>query len=373
MKEYVSYNGKKLRKGYTTGTCATAATQAALLMLLKQELVHQVIVATPSGTELTLAINNQCFDSRSAKCSVTKDGGDDQDATHGLEIYSQVSFTQGTEIQLTGGEGIGRVTQAGLPLPVGEHAINPVPRQMILEAVRSLVGDQQGVRVEISAPGGEEIALSTYNPRLGIVGGISILGTSGIVTPMSEEGWKQAITLEMEQKQAQGLDRIILTPGNYGEDFIKEETRISSRYIVQMSNFVGYVLMEAMRLKFKHILLVGHLGKFIKLAGGIFATHSKDADARNEIMIANLALMGAPLALLQQVDQAITTEDQAAIIMEAGYTPVYQRIVDKIQERVLRKFEFQASDIQVDVITFLSKQPIRVSTQPLEVLEEAWS
>ncbi len=369
---YLSYNGKRLRMGYTTGTCATAATMAAVEMILTQKPVHQVQLMTPAGVDLVLEIDHCQLSLDQASCSVVKDGGDDADATDGLDIYATVTRRQDNQITLDGGQGVGRVTKPGLKIEPGNAAINPTPRKMIQEAARQLLGPDQGVDIVISVPGGEETAKATQNPQLGILGGISILGTSGIVRPMSEDTWKESITLEMQQKKALGLDKLILTPGNYGNDFIAEHTHLKPDYIVQMSNFVGYVLLEAMRIGFTDILLVGHLGKFIKIAGGIFSTHSKDADARNEIMLANLALLGAPLDLLQAVDEAITTEAQAELILEAGYGQVYQVIVDKIKARVLKLFKFRAPDIHVEAITFLSDHDVTVMTKPLEELEAIW-
>lgn len=371
--KYVSYNGKRLRKGYTTGSCATAATIAAIQMMNTQKEVHQVNLTTPSGVELVIPIHNCEISKDSAKCSVQKDGGDDADATHGIHIYSTVSRRDDLERILVAGKGIGIVTEEGLENPIGEPAINSTPRKMIKEAIDNYLPEGEGVTVEISVPEGEEVAKGTMNPRLGILGGISILGTSGIVTPMSEDSWKQSITIEMQQKKNLGYDRIILTPGNYGEDFIKEYTNFNPKYMVQMSNFVGYVLMEAMRLKFKKILLVGHLGKFIKIAGGIFSTHSKDADARSEIMVANLALMGAPVELLQEVDKALTTEKQAKLIISAGYESVYQDIVNKIKKRSWQLFEFRNPDIEVEAVAFLKENDILASSKPMKELEEEWS
>lgn len=372
LTDYVSYNGKKLRKGYTTGSCATAATMAAIEILKTGHPVHQVNLTTPSGVELVIPIENTILTAQGVSCSVIKDGGDDADATHGMHIYSTVHYNDKGIIQLDGGEGVGRVTQPGLRVPVGEAAINPTPRKMITEAAEHLLPKGQGITITITAPGGEKVALNTMNPKLGIVGGISILGTSGIVTPMSEDSWKHAITVEMEQLYLKGHDKIVLVPGNYGENFLKEQTSINFDYAVQMSNFVGYVLLEVMRIGFKKVLLVGHLGKFIKIAGGIFSTHSKDSDARNEIMIANLALLDAPLSLLQAVDAALTTEAQYVVIKEAGYEAVYQHIVDKIKERALKLLKFRAPEIEIEAITFLTQYHLVVSTKPLTQLEEEW-
>ncbi|AXY26126.1 cobalt-precorrin-5B (C(1))-methyltransferase [Suicoccus acidiformans] len=371
--QYVSYNGKRLRKGYTTGTCATAATMAALEMIQTQERVERVNLTTPSGVNLDVEIHNQEFDNHTATCSVIKDGGDDQDATHGLDIFSKVTLRTDGEIVIDGGTGVGRVTQKGLQIEPGHAAINPTPRRMLREVAEKLLEEGQGCDILISVPKGEETAKATFNPRLGIVGGISILGTSGIVTPMSEESWKHSITGEMQIKFNQGHDRIILTPGNYGEDYIKEHTQLNPIYVVQMSNFVGYVLLEAMRIGFRKILLVGHFGKFIKLAGGIFSTHSKDADGRNEIMVANLALLGAPLDLLEQVNNTLTTESQAEIILEAGYGQVYDVLVEKIKQRSLAKLKYRDPDIEIEAIAFLKDQPVFATTKSLVKLEKEYS
>lgn len=372
MSDYISYNGKKLRKGYTTGTCATAATMAAIQLLTSKKELHQVQLTVPEGTTLIIPVHNHYTDNNYAECSVIKDGGDDADATHGLHIYSRVSWRNDSNIVIDGGTGVGRITREGLKSPVGEAAINPTPRKMLTEEARKLIGDDRGLNIVISVPEGEEVAKGTMNPRLGIQGGISILGTSGIVRPMSEESWKQAITIEMEMKKNIGLNKIILTPGNYGRDFIKDQTAISDEYVVEMSNFVGYVLKEVQRLQFDEVIIVGHLGKLIKLAGGIFSTHSKDADARSEIMVANLALMGAPLSLLKAVENCATTEEQANLIMDAGFGGVYQILCDKIKERSYRYIKYRHPNVKMDVITFLNSVDLIISTEKLEELERVW-
>ena len=369
MDSFVSYRGKKLRRGYTTGSCAAGASLAAALMVKTQDLVERVRLRTPAGVSLDLDVHNQEFTKDWARCSVVKDGGDDIDVTDGLHVFSTLSLTDFSGVDIDGGQGVGRITKKGLKVPPGQAAINPVPRQMIEEAVTSILGDQ-GARVVISVEGGEEIAQKTFNPRLGIEGGISILGTSGIVDPMSDEGWKESISLEMEQKKAYGMDRIVLTPGGYGETFIRDHTKINPDYPVQMSNFVGYSLMEAGRLGFKEVLMVGHLGKFIKVAGGIFSTHSKDADGRNEIMIANLALMGADLETLKKIDQAVTTEGQAQIVMEAGYEEVYQILTDKIKKRSMDYIGGKFPHVNIEAISFLSDADMVRSTLPIKDLEE---
>ena len=317
MEEYVYIDGKKYRRGYTTGSCAAAASKAATYMLVTQKKLESVNIDTPKGIYLTLKPENIEINKEYTICSIKKDGGDDIDATHTMDIFAKAEMidrvNEGEDIYVTGGIGVGTVTKKGLKVEVGKSAINPVPMSMIKTEIHKVLGTDlntyidktKTLKITIYAPQGVEIAKKTFNPRLGIVGGISILGTSGIVEPMSDEGWKKSLSLELEMKREQGLDKIILVPGNHGEEFVQNELGLDIKYVVRMSNFVGYMLMEAKRLGYKKLLLAGHIGKFIKVAAGIFQTHSKVADARNEIMIANLALMGAPVEFLKQINECV--------------------------------------------------------------------
>ncbi|MDH6363386.1 cobalt-precorrin-5B (C1)-methyltransferase [Enterococcus sp. PF1-24] len=371
--DFVFYNGKKLRKGYTTGSCSTAAATAAAIKLFTGEELSEVKIQLPNETSLMIPIESIIARDDCVVAFVKKDGGDDVDATDGMLIGVEVKRrSKDQQIIIDGGQGIGRVTQVGLPTAVGEAAINPVPRKMIAQAVRQVIGEEQGALVTVFAPDGEKIAKQTMNSRLGIIGGISILGTSGIVTPMSEEGWKQAISIELEMKRKQGYRKIILCPGNYGEDFAVNELKLSPDYIVSMSNFVGYVLKEVQRLAFEEILLVGHLGKLVKVAGGIFSTHSKDADARMEILIANLALMGAPLSLLQAIEKCTTTEAATDLIEEANYQGVYQILADKIQQRSHQMLKYRDFLPQIDVVLFSSTKGYLAATKTVATLKEAF-
>ncbi|CAM3265348.1 cobalt-precorrin-5B (C(1))-methyltransferase CbiD [Vagococcus fessus] len=369
MEEYVYYNGKKLRKGYTTGTCASAAALAACLMLLNRETIETISIKTASGVVLNLPLVAGEIQEDYAIAAIEKDGGDDADATHEMWIYAKVTLNDIGEIVIDGGDGIGRVTQPGLAIPEGQAAINPVPRKMIKESLLPVLPKGKGADVLIYAPEGEERGKLTFNSRLGIVGGISILGTTGIVTPMSEEGWKASITIELEMKYKQGLRRIILTPGNYGEDFVKNEMGIPTDNVVNMSNFVGYVLNEVQRIGFEEVLMVGHIGKFIKIAAGIFSTHSKDADGRTEILIANLALLGAPVEMLKEVAKCTTTEAAGDIIVANHYEHVYQVIVDKIKQRSELLLRYKKRRVTIEAIMFSSQRGLLASTKPLEELE----
>ncbi|VTY31104.1 Cobalt-precorrin-5B C(1)-methyltransferase [Streptococcus parasanguinis] len=374
MDEYSYVNGKKLRKGFTTGTCATAATAAAISMILNQDIEEKVTVSTANGVEVTMDIKNPSFGELTASAAVEKDGGDDADATHGLLIYSTVTLLpDSTEIIIDGGEGVGRVTQKGLKCDVGMAAINPTPRAMIEKTARQLLGPDCGAEIIISVPGGEETAKLTYNSRLGIVGGISILGTTGIVNPMSEDSWKASITIELTMLYNQGYRSVVLAPGNYGEDFATNVLGIPPHRIVNMSNFVGHVLKEVQRIGFTRVLMVGHMGKFVKVAGGIFSTHSKDSDARMEIIMANLALLGAPVELLEKVDQCITTDAAGTLIEEYHYEEVYQVLVDKMKFRSERLLRNRKPEVSIDVVTFGTETGYLASTQTLEEIAEEWT
>ena len=374
MDEYAYVNGKKLRKGFTTGTCATAATAAAISMILNQNIEEKVTVSTANGVEVTMEIKDPSFGELTASAAVEKDGGDDADATHGLLIYSTVTLLpDSNNIEIDGGEGVGRVTQKGLKCDVGMAAINPTPRAMIEKTARQLLGPNCGAKIIISVPGGEETAKLTYNSRLGIVGGISILGTTGIVNPMSEESWKASITIELTMLYNQGYRSVVLAPGNYGEDFATNVLGIPPHRIVNMSNFVGHVLKEVQRIGFTRVLMVGHMGKFVKVAGGIFSTHSKDSDARMEIIMANLALLGAPVELLEKVDQCITTDAAGTLIEEYHYEEVYQVLVDKMKFRSERLLRNRKPEVSIDVVTFGTEAGYLASTQTLEEIAEEWT
>lgn len=353
MEEYVYIDGKKYKRGYTTGSCATAAAKAATHMLITNDTIETINIDTPKGIPLNLKVENIMISNEFVECSIQKDGGDDIDATHKMHIYARAEFINSNDIIVDGGFGIGRVTKKGLGIEIGKAAINKTPTSMIKNEVRKVIGDSKGVKITIFAPEGETIAKKTFNPRLGIIGGISIIGTTGIVEPMSDEGWKRSLSIELEMKKAQGMEKIILVPGNHGEMFIKESLEIDSKYIVRTSNFIGYMLKEAQRIGFKKILMAGHLGKYVKIAGGIFNTHSKIADARNEILIANLALMNAPFELIKKVNDCLTTEEFIEILEEGSYgkyKEIYNILSDKCKKRI--DTYINDDDIDVEVMIF---------------------
>lgn len=349
--EFVYVDGKKYRRGYTSGSCACGATKAALIMLLEKRNINEVRIGTPKGIDLDLKIDNISRGKDWVQCSVKKDGGDDIDATHGMDIFARLELVQADQVPdfrsdldsdylfITSGQGIGRVTKKGLDIRPGRPAINRVPLNMILKEVQETL-DEAGldiydylggrkILVTIFAPQGQEIAKRTFNSNLGIEGGISIIGTTGIVEPMSDEGWKKTLSAELAIKRAEGRESIILVPGNIGRDIMAKSYGADLDVIVKMSNFIGYMLMETKRLGFKRVIVGGHIGKLIKLSGGITNSHSRVADARREIMVANLALLGAPLELLKEVDACLSTDAMVDIIRDAGYSKVFKVLADK--------------------------------------------
>lgn len=356
MEQFVYKNHKKLRYGYTTGSCAAAASKAAAAMLLSGKEISYVELHTPKGIDLRLEVLDISREDNAVSCAIQKDGGDDPDVTNGILIYAKVSREPADEAQIIidGGIGVGRVTKPGLEQPVGAAAINKVPRQMIrenLEAVCEQYHYHGKLSVVISIPSGVELAAKTFNPRLGIVGGISVLGTSGIVEPMSEQALIDTIRVEMRQKLANGMEYLLVVPGNYGIDFLDQYGHgLQLEDAVKCSNFVGEALDAAVEFGAKGVLLVGHIGKFVKLAGGIMNTHSHNADARMELLTVHAALLGAPVELLQEMMECVTTDDALKYLKEADLMePVMERIMEKMEFYVNQRAQHQ---LELGVITF---------------------
>lgn len=318
---YRNKDNKQLRCGYTTGSCAAAAAKAAAVMLFTDQELRTVSLLTPSGKELELNVLHIKREKNSVSCAIKKDSGDDPDVTNGILVYAEVCRRPEPFIKIKGGTGVGRVTRAGLEQPVGAAAINSVPRSMIKQALEEVCEELEysgGIMVEISIPEGIEIAKKTFNPRLGIEGGISVLGTSGIVEPMSESALLTALLVEMRVLKAAGTDIIIATPGHYGENYTRNHLTIGLQHSIKCSNFIGDIIDYAVELDIKGILLIGHIGKFIKLAVGIMNTHSRNADARMETMTAYAAMAGAETDVLKQIMGSATTDEGIRIIKEAG-------------------------------------------------------
>ncbi len=351
---------KKLRSGYTTGTCAAAAAAAAVRTLLSGSKPESVDIVTPNGKRLILRPKNFSSDVEYAECSVQKDSGDDPDVTDGLHIFARVRcIPHGIEID--GGDGIGRVTRRGLDRQVGEAAINSVPRKMIAEAVSAesaAFGYEGGISVIISAPGGAEIAKKTFNPRLGIEGGISILGTTGIVEPMSEKALVDTIYLELKMKREGNANVAVLTPGNYGESFCREQLNIQSP--VLCGNFVGDAIDMAGELGFSGILIVSHIGKLAKLGSGIMNTHSKYADGRMETLALCAALADVPE--WRRVLDCTTTCEAYEIIRD---TKTIDILMDRIDLYLRRR-----TDKEIGAVMYIENDGLIGMTPSAQYLAE---
>lgn len=339
LEKYISCGGKRLRCGVTTGACAAAAAKAAALALLGRP-AGEVTIAAPAGVDLTL----EAKPVPGGWC-VRKDAGDDPDVTDGIGICARVEPAP-SGITVEGGPGVGRVTLPGLEQPVGAAAINAVPRRMIADAVREVLGDR-GARVTIFVPEGVEAARRTCNHRLGIQGGISILGTTGIVEPMSEAALVASVQLELSARRAGGAESVLVTPGNYGETFARERFGLTGG--VLCSNFLGEAVDFAASIGFRELLLVGHAGKLVKLAGGIFQTHSRVADARMEILAAHAAMAGAGKALVGELLESVTT-DGAFDLLEADglLDPVLHRLLERAAFHLSRR----AGDMNAAAVMF---------------------
>lgn len=352
---YVVKEGKQLRCGYTTGSCAAGAAKAAAIMLQTGEIIKYIEIDTPANIRLKLEVNNPSIEGEKATCSIIKDAGDDPDNTDGIEIYATVSKRKDGLIFIDGGQGIGRIRRKGLFGEVGEAAINPVPKEMIEKEVREV--SNSGYDILIFAPQGEEIGKKTFNKNIGIEGGISIIGTKGIVYPMSEEALIKTIYMEVDMiRENKGKDTIVLVPGNYGEK-LGEELGIKDPK-VKVSNFIGDSLLYVYNKGFKSMTLIGHIGKFAKLSIGIFNTHSKVCDGRMEAFVYYLSLMGAPLELLNRVNDAFTAEEGLNICIDSGYGEVVRHMERGAEDRI-RKY-LKDEDYKVKVIIYSMERGVDI-------------
>jgi cobalt-precorrin-5B (C1)-methyltransferase len=323
---------KKMRNGYSTGTCAAAASKAALQRLLNDKVIKQVDIILPDGSSIDIPVQTSGLDQNGAIAEVIKDGGDDQDATHGMSIFARVEIIGEPGITICAGSGIGKVTKPGLSVPVGEPAINPIPLKMIRSAVQELLPPGKGVQITIFAPEGEKVAKKTFNSRLGILGGISILGTTGLVRPMSQEAYLDSLVPQINQAIALGHRNLVLTPGGMGAR-MATQMGIHEDAVVQTSNFIGSMLGECAKQNIEGILLFGHIGKLIKVAGGIFNTHSKVADARREILAAHAALCGAPVSLIKEIMELNTIDASHSLLKKYQLEQVYTSVAQSASSR----------------------------------------
>ena len=368
-------NQTKLRTGYTTGSCAAAAAKAATHMLVSGEVVGEVSLVTPAGICLYLEVEDIVKENNYVSCAIRKDSGDDPDVTNGILVYARVTFAQDdvvkSKVILEAGEGIGRVTQKGLEQSIGDPAINLVPRRMIREAVEEELqkaGIDCGVRVMIWVPDGAEIARKTFNPKLGIEGGISILGTTGIVEPMSEKALTDTIFVEMKVRRENGMDYCYVVPGNYGSDFLHDTLGYQEDAAVKCSNYVGEVIDDAVRLQMKGILLVGHIGKFIKLAAGIMNTHSRQADGRMEILAAHAAMAGGSRELISQLMECITTTAALELLGKEG---ILKEVMSTVMIKIEEHLKHRAGDgLEIGAVMFSKEMGILGKTSDADRLTQ---
>ncbi|WP_293555448.1 cobalt-precorrin-5B (C(1))-methyltransferase CbiD [Phascolarctobacterium sp.] len=350
MEEYQFSQGKNLRCGYTTGSCATAASKAAAAMLLTGERIDSVRIDTPKGIVLNLEPLEVMLTADFASCAIRKDSGDDPDDTNGVLVYAKVEKTAEPGIMIEGGIGVGRVTKPGLACAVGGPAINPTPRKMITTEVGKVMteaGYTGGLKVTISIPAGVEIAKKTFNPRLGIIGGLSVLGTSGIVEPMSEKALVETMYVEIRAQQAAGNKNLLVFFGNYGEDFTRDEMKLDLEGHVTCSNFVGELLDYAVFCGFETLLLIGHSGKLVKVAQGVMNTHSKYADCRTELFALEAMFHGASVEVGKEIYSCLTTDEVTKVLKRENiFEPVIEKVTDKIdfymQHRVHGKIKTAA-------------------------------
>lgn len=375
-----------LKRGYTTGSCAAAAAKAAAFMLLGKEEIRQVRLMTPKGIELYLDVEDLEQSERHVGCSVQKYSGDDPDVTNGMPVRADVFFdlpegydpensfreeSDGQKIFLDGGYGVGRVTKNGLEQRPGQAAINVVPRRMIFEAVREMCRKfscKKTLYVRISLPEGEKLAGKTFNARLGILGGLSILGTTGIVEPMSEKALTDTIWLEMKMLRESGYKNCYVVPGNYGMDFMTEVLGADPSLSVKCSNFVGETIDYAGLLGMEGILLIGHAGKFIKLAAGVMNTHSRQADCRMEVLAAHAAAAGADRETVRRILGCINTSEVIPLLWE-------KEILEAVMETVMERMEFflkhRAGDgLKIGAVMFTNEDGILGMTSEAEELLE---
>lgn len=371
-----------MRYGFTTGSCAAAAAAAACYMLLTGRKKEEMTILTPKGISYTAKLVDISINESSAACAIVKDGGDDPDITTGAHIVAEAAFLQKESLQkdktdavqqiiIRGGKGVGRVTKPGLDQPVGEAAINHVPREMIEKEVRRIceLCDYNGkLQVTISVPEGEEIAQKTFNPRLGITGGISILGTSGIVEPMSSQALLDTIQVELRQKKAMGQQMIAVTPGNYGLDFMKEAFAYDLDKSVKCSNFIGNTIDMAAETGFCGMLLTGHIGKLVKVSGGIMNTHSKEGDCRMELLAAAALKSGGSKTQALEILEAVTTEEGIRLLQEGGNL---QKTMQILMEKIMFYLQKRAAGrLQIECMMYANGYGLLAESSGAEAMLE---
>ncbi|HOV80606.1 MAG TPA: cobalt-precorrin-5B (C(1))-methyltransferase CbiD [Bacillota bacterium] len=322
----------RLRCGISTGATAAAAARAATLLLFHGDGRERVVVYNPDGLPLEVPVASLSGNGDEVRAVAVKDGGDDPDVTSGLEIVVDARRTE-SGIKITAGKGVGVVTRKGLPVTLNEPAINPVPRMMITAAVSDVIPAGEGIELTVSVPRGEEVAARTLNPRLGIIGGISILGTTGIVKPMSDEAFKKSLEPMVDVAVAAGCDRLVLTPGRIGSRFAVARYGFSAESVVETSNFIGYMLDVCTDRGVREVLLWGHHGKLVKVAAGVFHTHSRTADGRQEVIAAYAGAFGAGPEVIRRILETRSSEEALGLLKENGLTGVMDIIAARASAR----------------------------------------
>ncbi|WP_297208800.1 cobalt-precorrin-5B (C(1))-methyltransferase CbiD [uncultured Flavonifractor sp.] len=369
LEVYLPVGKTQLRCGYTTGTCAAAAAAGAARLLLTGESLPALAVDTPAGIQVEAELLDYAAGPGWASCAVRKDGGDDPDVTDGTLICARVERRSTPGVSIDGGVGVGRVTRPGLDQPVGAAAINSTPRRMILtqvEQAAEAAGYTGGLAVTISVPEGEKLAGHTFNPRLGIVGGISILGTGGIVRPMSEAALIDSLYLEQDMAKAAGVEDLLITPGNYGDAFARETLGLDLSNRCTCSNYLGAAIDHAAGLGFRSLLVVGHLGKLIKVAAGGMNTHSRVSDGRRETLTAHAALAGGDAVLLRALFDSPTTDAGLALLTEANLLePVMNSVAAALEEQLRHR---AGPELEIGAVFFSNQYGILGKTAGAEAL-----
>jgi len=346
---------RSLRTGYTTGTCAAAATKAALSALVSGNKLPKVNVSLPKDKHIVIDIAWIKFvDERSVTASVIKDGGDDPDVTNGAEIWSTVSLLESSnKIMIDGGIGVGRVTKPGLGLEIGKAAINPTPLKMINQAIEEILERQQknryGLSILISVPKGEEIAKRTDNPRLGIIGGISILGTTGIVIPYSTASFAASIRQSFDVSIAMGSDTVIMTTGGRSEDFARSifGSLIADHAYIQIGDFIGFSIKQCAIKKIKKAYVIGFIGKLTKMAMGVKQTHVKGSNVDMNFLATLANRCGANNELVKKIKLANTARHVGELIDQSGLSMFYDVLCEEVYNHLSKD---SPSDLQIKII-----------------------
>jgi len=343
----------KLRTGFTTGTSATAGAVAAILSIMNQKKIDFVDVTLPNKSQIRIKIENCEFSKSNATCVVVKDGGDDPDVTHGAEIRTELSLTEKPgEIEIDGGEGVGRVTKPGLGLEIGMAAINPIPKKMIKENILDIAKDllkKNGIRILISVPKGRELAIKTDNPRLGIIGGISILGTSGIVIPYSTASFAAAIRQSIEVTRAMGDDVVVLTTGGRSEDFSRKIINLPDHCFVQMGDFSGYTVQVCAKRGIKKAFVAGFIGKLAKMAMGVKQTHVKGSKVDMGFLSDLAKACNAPQDVIDSIKKANTARHVFEIINEKKIPDYFNTVCLEVHKQLGR---YSDNKFEIEVIMF---------------------